>query len=151
MSESIATLPPFGPIEGHMWFEQISSQWESQKNRFALIYFGKIQFLPPCIWNLPFMSYRLWSIWMWVFNCAANLQQGFDSGFGHNAFLLSSRIGKTYMPATHREKKWCEKGLWCKSWHGGGGWTQWDDSKESLGLFWYNPYTIRTLYEDDYL
>ncbi len=31
-------------------------QWESQKNRFALIYFGKIQFLPPCIWNLPFMS-----------------------------------------------------------------------------------------------
>jgi hypothetical protein len=29
---------------------------ESQKNRFALIYFGKIQFLPPCIWNLPFMS-----------------------------------------------------------------------------------------------
>ena len=32
------------------------SQWASQKNRFALIYFGKIQFLPPCIWNLPFMS-----------------------------------------------------------------------------------------------
>ncbi len=58
--ESIATLPPFGPIEGHKWFDQISSQWESQKNRFALIYFGKIRFLPPCIWNLPFMSYRLW-------------------------------------------------------------------------------------------
>ncbi len=48
--ESLATLPPFSPID------QISSQWESQKNRFALIYFGKIQFLPPCIWNLPFMS-----------------------------------------------------------------------------------------------
>ncbi len=24
-SESIATLPPFGPIEGQKWFEQISS------------------------------------------------------------------------------------------------------------------------------
>ncbi len=57
--ESIATLPPFGPIEGHKWFDQISSQLESQQNRFALISFGKIQFLPPCIWNLPFMSYRL--------------------------------------------------------------------------------------------
>jgi hypothetical protein len=54
--ESVATLPPFSPIEGQKWFDQISSQWESQKNRFALIYFGKIQFLPPCIWNLPFMS-----------------------------------------------------------------------------------------------
>ncbi len=38
------------------WFDRISSQWESQKNRFALIYFGKIRFLPPCIWNNPFMS-----------------------------------------------------------------------------------------------
>ncbi len=54
--ESVATLPPFSPIEGQKWFDQISSQWESQKNRFALIYIGKIQFLPPCIWNLPFMS-----------------------------------------------------------------------------------------------
>jgi hypothetical protein len=54
--ESVATLPPFSPIEGQKWFDQISSQWESQKNRFALIYFGKIQFLLPCIWNLPFMS-----------------------------------------------------------------------------------------------
>jgi hypothetical protein len=56
-SESVATLPPFGPIEGQKWFDQISSQWESQKNRFTLIYFGKIQFLPP--WNITFMSYRL--------------------------------------------------------------------------------------------
>ncbi len=56
LSESVATLPPFSPIEGQKWFDQISSQWESQKNRFALIYFGKIKFLPPCIWNLPFMS-----------------------------------------------------------------------------------------------
>jgi hypothetical protein len=55
-SESVATVPPFSPIEGQKWFIQISSQWESQKNRFALIYFGKIQFLPPCIWNLPVMS-----------------------------------------------------------------------------------------------
>ena len=52
-------LPPFGPIEGHKWFDQISSEWESQKNRGALIYFGKIQFLPTCIWNLSFMSYCL--------------------------------------------------------------------------------------------
>ncbi len=58
--KSIATLPLFGPmLEGHKWFDQISSQWESQKNRFAFISFGKIQFLPPCFWNLPFMSYRL--------------------------------------------------------------------------------------------
>ncbi len=57
--ESIATLPPFGPIEGHKWFFQISCQWESQKNRFEFFSFGKIQFLPPCIWDLPFMSYRL--------------------------------------------------------------------------------------------
>jgi hypothetical protein len=55
-AESVAALPPFSPIEGQKWFDQISSQWESQKNRFALIYFGKIQFFPPCIWNLPFMS-----------------------------------------------------------------------------------------------
>ncbi len=55
-SESVATLPPFSPIEGQKWFDQISSQWESQKNRFALIYFGEIQLLPPCVWNLPFMS-----------------------------------------------------------------------------------------------
>ncbi len=55
-TESVATLPPFGPIEGQKWFDQISSQWESQKNRFALTYFGKIQFLPPCIWNLLFVS-----------------------------------------------------------------------------------------------
>ncbi len=59
--ESVATVPPFSPIEGQKWFDQISSQWESQKNRFALIYFGKIQFLPPCIWNLPFMSTA--SVW----------------------------------------------------------------------------------------
>ncbi len=25
-SESIATLPPFGPIEGQKWFDQISSE-----------------------------------------------------------------------------------------------------------------------------
>ncbi len=37
----------------------ISSQWESRKNRFAFVSFGKIQFLPPCIWDLPFMSYHL--------------------------------------------------------------------------------------------
>jgi hypothetical protein len=36
-TESIATLPPFGPIEGQKWFDRISSQWEFQKNRFSLI------------------------------------------------------------------------------------------------------------------
>ncbi len=36
--ESIATLPPFGAIEGHKFF-QISSLWESQKNWFASISF----------------------------------------------------------------------------------------------------------------
>ncbi len=41
--ESIATLLPFGPIEGHKWFFKISSQSESQKNRFAFTSFGKIQ------------------------------------------------------------------------------------------------------------
>ncbi len=59
LSELIATLPPFGPIEGHKWFFQISSQWESQEDQFAFISFGKIQFLPPCIWYLP---YRLCSL-----------------------------------------------------------------------------------------
>jgi hypothetical protein len=44
--ESTATLPPFGPIEGRKSFFQISSQWESQKKRFAFIFFRKIQFLP---------------------------------------------------------------------------------------------------------
>jgi hypothetical protein len=33
---------------------QISSQWKSQKNRFVFIVFSKIQFLPPCIWDLSF-------------------------------------------------------------------------------------------------
>ncbi len=62
-AESIATLPPFGLIEGHKWFFQISSQWAFQKNRFAFVYFGTIQLLPPCLWDLPFMSYhRLWAL-----------------------------------------------------------------------------------------
>jgi hypothetical protein len=61
-SESVATLPPFGPIEGQKWFDRISSQWQSRKNRFAFISYGKIRFLPPCIWNIPFMSYSLGSM-----------------------------------------------------------------------------------------
>ena len=66
--ESVATLPLFGPIEGQKWFDRISSQWESQKNRFALIYFGKIWFLPPCIWNIPFMSTASGQFfWWWHF------------------------------------------------------------------------------------
>jgi hypothetical protein len=66
ITESIATLPPFGLTVGHKWFDQISSHWGSQKNRFAFISFGKIQFLPPCIWNLPFMSYRIWGRIRWL-------------------------------------------------------------------------------------
>jgi hypothetical protein len=66
-TESVATLPPFGPIEGQKWFDRISSQWESQKNRFAFISFGKNQFLPPCIWNLPFMSTASYSLL--IYNC----------------------------------------------------------------------------------
>jgi hypothetical protein len=45
--ESEATLYPFGPIEGNKWFIQISSQWESQKNRFACFSLGKTQFYLP--------------------------------------------------------------------------------------------------------
>ncbi len=42
-------------------------QRESQKNRFACFSFGNIQFLPPFIWDLPFMSsYQLW----WVSSVA---------------------------------------------------------------------------------
>jgi hypothetical protein len=43
-TESIATLPPFGPVEEHQWFFQISSQWESQKNWFAFISLAKSSF-----------------------------------------------------------------------------------------------------------
>ncbi len=49
-------LPPFGPIEGLKWLDQISSQWESQKNRFAFISFGKSQFKPPIIWDQLFTT-----------------------------------------------------------------------------------------------
>jgi hypothetical protein len=43
-------------IQSHRGHFQISSQWASRKNRFAFISFGKIQFLPPCIWD--FLLYR---------------------------------------------------------------------------------------------
>ncbi len=54
--ESIATLPLFGPIEGQKWFDQISSQWDSQKNCFAFISFGKSRFKPPTIWDQLFLT-----------------------------------------------------------------------------------------------
>ncbi len=82
-TESVATLPPFSPIEGQKWFDQISSQWESQKNRFALIYFGKIEFLPPCIWNLPFMPTASVPASIWEADKPEILflaNQGVDSG-----------------------------------------------------------------------
>ncbi len=79
--ESVATLLPFGPIEGQKWFDRISSQWESQKNRFALIYFGKIRFLPPCIWNIPFVSYSLWQFAGWAtrkqFHCLQSIHENY--------------------------------------------------------------------------
>jgi hypothetical protein len=36
--ESIATLPPFGPIEGHNWFFQISSHTDKKEKKIFLIY-----------------------------------------------------------------------------------------------------------------
>jgi hypothetical protein len=44
--ESIATIPPFGPIEGNKWFDKISSQLESRKNRFAFISAKSSFYLP---------------------------------------------------------------------------------------------------------
>ncbi len=55
-TESIVTLHPFSPIEGQKWFDQISSQWESHKNRFAFISFGKSRFKPPTNWDQLFMT-----------------------------------------------------------------------------------------------
>ncbi len=45
--KSIATLPSFGPIEGHKRFFQISSQWESQKNCLQLSLLAKSSFYLP--------------------------------------------------------------------------------------------------------
>ncbi len=44
ITESIATLPPFGPIQRKKWFDQMSSQWESRKNRLAFISSEKSSF-----------------------------------------------------------------------------------------------------------
>ncbi len=90
-------LPPFGPIEGQKWFDQISSHWEYQKNLFAFIAFGKIQFLPPFIWNLPFMSYRLW------------VHRVQDSGYYNYAYELSlylSRQSKKCTVSAWRSRLW---------------------------------------------
>ncbi len=57
-AESKATIPPLGPIERQKWFFQISSQWESRKSSF-IHHFRQNPVLPPCIWDLTFMSYRL--------------------------------------------------------------------------------------------
>jgi hypothetical protein len=43
-SESIATLPPFDPTEGHKLFFRISSQEESQKNHLHLFLTAKSSF-----------------------------------------------------------------------------------------------------------
>ncbi len=81
--ESVATLAPFGPIEGQKWFDRISSQWESQKNRFALNYFGKIRFLPPCIWNIL----RRWT-WTGDFKC-----REVKTGFCRNRSMQTGSSG----------------------------------------------------------
>jgi hypothetical protein len=58
--ESIGTLPPLGPIEGHKWFFPDFFQPMRVSAEPVCIYlFTQNQFLPPCILDLPFMSYRL--------------------------------------------------------------------------------------------
>ncbi len=81
--ESMATLLPFG-----------TSQWESQKNRFAFICFGKFQFLPPCVWDLPFMSCRLWCLFSWHTNNRFFVSRGLNAAdmirnaeFWHDIFF----------------------------------------------------------------
>ncbi len=58
-AKSIATLPPFGPLERHKWFFQISSQRVSQKNPVCIYLFrqnpvstalqlrSSVHFVPP--------------------------------------------------------------------------------------------------------
>jgi hypothetical protein len=46
-TESIATLPPFGPIEGHKWFFQISSQWSLTRTGLQLSLSAKYSFYLP--------------------------------------------------------------------------------------------------------
>ncbi len=61
---SIATLPPFGPTggQGQLFFPDFQPRG-SQKNWFAFINFGKIQFLPPCIGEvvLPLLIWAMGS------------------------------------------------------------------------------------------
>jgi len=83
-----SSIPAFGHKEGHKWFFQISSQWESQKNRFAFISFGKIQFLPPCNWDLPFMSYRM--VWSMA-NRIQILKGILHYAIGNNGFIVVCR------------------------------------------------------------
>jgi hypothetical protein len=56
---TLRKLLPFGPIEGHKSFFQISSQWESQKNRFAFASSAKSIFYLSAFEK--FMSHRLWT------------------------------------------------------------------------------------------
>ncbi len=51
--ESIATLPPFSPIEGHKWFFQISANDSLRKTSLHLSLLAKSS-LSLCIWDLPF-------------------------------------------------------------------------------------------------
>jgi hypothetical protein len=100
LPESIATLPPFGPLEGHKWFSKISSQWESQKNRFAFFSFAKIQFLPLYIWDRLFMSYSL-GVLLWFFSGSAHLclvgwsmvcMETLDQAFSKEIFLAPAPL-----------------------------------------------------------
>jgi hypothetical protein len=51
-------------LEGQKWFDQISCQWESQKNLFAMIYFSKIQFFTSLNLKSPVPVHRLWSVFL---------------------------------------------------------------------------------------
>ncbi len=55
LPEAEAALSPFGHRGTWLVF-QISSQWETRKNRFAFISFGKVLFWPPCVWYQLFMA-----------------------------------------------------------------------------------------------
>ncbi len=57
-SESIATLPPSDPMEGHKCFFRLPANESLRRTGLHLSLSAKIQFLPSCIWELPFMSHR---------------------------------------------------------------------------------------------
>ncbi len=49
---AIATLPPFGPIEGNKWFDQIPSQWVPEKPVWIHLFRQNPVTTPPPLWFL---------------------------------------------------------------------------------------------------